>query len=123
VRVERSTSATTGIGHWFTRQATPGFSTRDADLGGPDDNYYLAVPGNQKTLMDFSVRRDPGVPIMQWVRGGPSVQIEIEAVPRAVTLNAEEDGMYVRAVGPSIADPSHRAVYSVTFDSLLPLVP
>jgi hypothetical protein len=62
---------------------------------------------NQKTQMDFSIRRDPGIPILQWLRGGPSVQIEIEAGANTVTLNADEDGLYVRAVGPSIENPSH----------------
>jgi hypothetical protein len=123
VRVERSTTATTGLGHWFTRQPTPGFSTRGAAPGDAEDNYYLAVPDNQKTLMDISVRRDPGVPIMQWARGGPNVQIEIEAGANSVTLNADEDGLYLRALGPSIADLSHRAVYTVTLASLIPLVP
>ena len=75
------------------------------------------------TPMFISVRRDPGVPILQWVRGGPAVQVEIEAGPRAVTLNADEDGLYLRAVGPSIADPSHRAVYTVSLSSVTPWIP
>jgi hypothetical protein len=73
--------------------------------------------------MDISLRRDPGVPILQWLRGGPSVQIEIEAGANAVTLNADEDGVYLRAVGPSIADPSHRAVYTVSLSSVTPWIP
>jgi hypothetical protein len=106
--------ATTGIGHWFTRQPTPGFSTRGLTGYPVGTNYYQRTGESHTTPMDFSVRRDPGVPIMQWIRGGPSVQIEIEAGGNAVTLSAEEDGLFLRAVGPSIVDPSHRAVYTAT---------
>jgi hypothetical protein len=105
-----SSSTTTGIGHWFTRQPTPGFSTRGAVPGDAEKNYYQVVNDPHVTLMDISLRRDPGIPIMQWVRGGPSVQIEIEAGPRSVTLAADEDGLYLRAVAPSIVDPSHRVI-------------
>jgi hypothetical protein len=115
--------ATTGIGHWFTRQPTPGFSTRGAGFGDAQHNYYQPANDPHVTLMDISLRRDPGVPIMQWVRGGPDVQIEIEAGPRAVTLDADEDGLYLRAVGASIADPSHRAVYTVSISSVTPWIP
>jgi hypothetical protein len=73
--------------------------------------------------MDISLRRDPGIPLLQWVRGGPSVQIEIEAGARAVTLNADEDGLYLRAAGPSIVDPSHRAIYTVSITSVWPWIP
>jgi hypothetical protein len=66
--------------------------------------------------MDFSVRRTKESRSPQWLRGGPSIQIEIEAGANAVTLNAEEDGLYLRAAGPSIEDPSHRAIYTVTLD-------
>ena len=44
----------------------------------------------------------------------PSVEIEIETGANAVTLNAAEDGLFLRAVGPSIVDPSHRAIYTAT---------
>jgi hypothetical protein len=118
-----SSSTTTGIGHWFTRQPTPGFSTRGAGPGDAQHNYYQPVNDPHVTLMDISLRRDPGVPILQWLRGGPSVQIEIEAGANAVTLNADEDGVYLRAVGPSIADPSHRAVYTVSLSSVTPWIP
>ncbi|HEV8574761.1 MAG TPA: hypothetical protein VGR43_08640 [Dehalococcoidia bacterium] len=133
--IDTGSSTTTGIGRWFTRQPTPGFTTRDAyyDYGHWDTNYYLtsqnySIGGsgsfdtNQRTAMDFSVRRDPGIPILQWLRGGPSVQIEIEAGPKALTLNADEDGLFLRAVGASIVDPAHRAIYTVTLD-VQPIIP
>jgi hypothetical protein len=121
--VTLASSITTGIAHWFTRQPTPGFSNRGAAPGEFDRNYYRTLDDPQLIPMFISVRRDPGVPIMQWVRGGPSVQIEIEAGPRAVTLNADEDGLYLRAVGPSIADPSHRVVCTVSLTSVTPWIP
>lgn len=132
VTIGGGSSSTTGIAHWFTRQPTPGFSTRGL-TGYTDTNYYLSsntagtypyqpFNSNQRTQMDFSVRRDPGVPILQWLRGGPSVQIEIEAGANSVTLNADEDGLYLRAVGPSIEDASHRAIYTVTLD-WMPIIP
>lgn len=116
-------SSTTGIGHWFTRQPTPGFSTRGAGPGDAQHNYYQPANDTHVTLMAISLRRDPGVPILQWLRGGPSVQIEIEAGPKAVSLNADEDGLYLRAVGPSIEDASHRAVYTVSLSSVTPWIP
>ena len=118
-----TSSTTTGIGHWFTRQPTPGFSNRGAAPGEFDKNYYQAVNDPHMTPMFISVRRDPGVPILQWVRGGPAVQVEIEAGPRAVTLNADEDGLYLRAVGPSIEDGSHGAAYTVSLSSVTPWIP
>jgi hypothetical protein len=133
VTIGGGSSSTTGIGHWFTRQPTPGYSTRGVTGYYPNTNYYLSsgtagtypfqpFNTNQKTQMDFSIRRDPGIPILQWLRGGPSVQIEIEAGANAVTLNADEDGLYLRAVGPSIENPSHRAIYTVTLD-WMPIIP
>jgi hypothetical protein len=132
--IERETSATTGIRHWFTRQPTPGFTTRGAyyDYGHTDTNYY-ATSGSysigsggfdttQRTAMDFSIRRDPGIPILQWTRGGPSVQITIDSGPKTLTLNASEDGLFVRADGPSLVDPTHRAMYTVTLD-VEPIIP
>jgi integrase len=66
--------------------------------------------------MEFSIRRDPGIPLLQWARGGPSVQIAIDTGPKTLTLNANEDGLFVRAIGPSLVDPTHRAIYTVTLD-------
>ena len=99
------------------------FQREELCLGDAEKNYYQVVNDPHVTLMDISLRRDPGIPIMQWARGGPSVQIEIEAGPRAVSLNADEDGLYLRAVGPSIVDPSHRVIYTVSLSSVWPWIP
>jgi hypothetical protein len=132
--IDTGIGSTTGTRGWFTRQPTPGFSTRNAayDYGHSQTNYYAtsqsysigsgAFDTNQRTAMDFSVRRDPGIPILQWVRGGPSVQIEIDAGPKALTLDADEDGLFLRAVGPSIVDLAYRAIYTVTLD-VQPIIP
>lgn len=132
--IDRGTGATTGVGSWFTRQPASGFTTRNAyyDYGHTQTNYYAASDSysigsgafdtDQRTGMEFTIRRDPGLPFMQWVRGGPSVQIEIEAGPKELTLNADEDGFFVRAVGPSLVDPANRAFYTVTLD-VEPIIP
>jgi hypothetical protein len=76
--------------------------------------------------MDFSVRRAPGVPILQLLRGGPSVQMEIEhggTAVNAVTLDMDEDGVFLRAAGPSLEDPTRRAIYTVTLDGWIVDVP
>ena len=54
--------------------------------------------------------------------GGEVVAALIEVGPTAVTLDAAEDGLYLRAVGPSIEDPNHRAIYTVTLD-WMPIIP
>jgi hypothetical protein len=59
-----SSSTTTGIGHWFTRQPTPGFSTRGSCAGDAETNYYQVVGDPDVTLMDISLRRDPGIPFL-----------------------------------------------------------
>jgi hypothetical protein len=125
--------ATSGLRHWFERQPAPGFTTRGGIYGHSQTNYYLtnenySIGGtgsfdtNQRTGMDFSIRRDPGIPYLQWIRGGPSAQIEIEAGPKALRLNVDEDGLFVRAVGPSLQDPAYRAIYTVTLD-VEPIIP
>ena len=86
-----------------------------------DAGYQQPFVNNQRVAMDFSVRRDPGIPFLRWLRG-PTVQIEIEVGPTAVTLDAAEDGLYLRAVGPSIEDPNHTAVYTVSLD-WMPIIP
>jgi hypothetical protein len=65
------------IGSWFTRQPSPGFSTRG--IPRHDTNFYLAsnrvdvgarvqpFRADQPVAMDFSVRRAPG--ILQLLRG------------------------------------------------------
>jgi hypothetical protein len=126
-RVETTTS---GIGHWFEKQPAPGYSTRGYT---PHDttnatNYFKEAQSNftytNQIWMDFSVRKDPGVPIVQWAHWGPKVQIEIEtfavygtAVLNAVKLDAVEDGGILRAAGPSLANPGHRANYTVTLEA------
>lgn len=131
--LDTGSSAAHGIGHWFAPQPAPGFTSRGGIYGHGQTNYYLtsepysvgtdgSFDTNARTPMDFSVRRDPGIPALQWIRGGPSVQIEIEAGPVGLTLNADEDGLFLRAVGPSLQDPAHRAIYSVTLD-VEPIIP
>jgi hypothetical protein len=105
------TATTTGKGGWLTRQATPGFTTR-GDTPGPYTNLLWESPNfspSAQIPMEFSVRRDPGIPIFQWIRGGPTVQIAIEAGGHNVALNADEDGAFLRAVGASVKDPARRA--------------
>ncbi len=36
----------------------------------------------------------------------------------AVTLDMDEDGVFLRAVGPSLEDPARRAIYTVTLHDL-----
>jgi hypothetical protein len=104
-------------GQVFNRQI-PGFSTRGQ--GGLMMNVAAAsaVPLATPTPIDLSVRRDPGR--FFW---GPSVQIEIEkltalgtggTVTTGITLQATEDGALLRAVGPSLRDPTTLASYTVT---------
>ncbi len=120
-------SSSTGIGSWFAKQPTPGYTSRNSPYGYGQEDFYLSSQkfdagyqqpfvSNKRVAMDFSVRRDPGTPFFRWLRGGPTVQIEIEVGPTAVTLDAAEDGLYLRAVGPSIEDPNHRAIYTVSLD-------
>jgi hypothetical protein len=119
------TTTTTGTRGWLTRQPTPGFTTR-GDTPGPYTNLLRESPnfsGSAEIPMDFSVRRDPGVPMLRWVRGGPTVEIAIEASGHAVTLNADEDGAFLRAVGASVKDPVRRAYYVVTFGEVIPIIP
>lgn len=118
-------TTTTGTHGWLTRQPTPGFTTR-GDTPGPYTNLLRESPnfsGSAQIPMDFSVRRDPGIRILRWVRGGPTAQIAIEAGGHAVTLNADEDGAFLRAVGASVKDPARRAYYVVTFGEVMPIIP
>jgi hypothetical protein len=74
--------------------------------------------------IDFSVRKDPGIPWLRFLgRGGPSVQIEIEkrSAPSpggtaisGVKIDATENGGLLRGVGPSLQDPARSASYTVT---------
>jgi hypothetical protein len=129
----------------FTPRLVPGFSTRGNPPAGPNlqTNQFVAsdrtTPAppvqtqrfrfDQPIPIDFSVRRDPGFPILRWFRGGPSIQIEIETlsapggtVINGVTLNPVEDGVLLRAVGASVQNPGLNASYTVTLD-VVPIIP
>jgi hypothetical protein len=129
--VQVETETATGIGRLFEKQPAPGYSTRGyaPHLISTDTNYFREAQTDftytNQIWMDFSVRKDPGVPILQYARWGPKVQIEIEtfavygtAVLSAVKLDAVEDGGILRAAGPSLANPGHRANYTVTLEAL-----
>jgi hypothetical protein len=129
--VQVETETTTGIGRLFEKQPAPGYSTRGyaPHLISTKTNYFKEAQTDftytNQIWMDFSVRKDPGVPILQLARWGPKVQIEIEtfavygtAVLSAVKLDAVEDGGILRAAGPSLANPGHRANYTVTLEAL-----
>jgi hypothetical protein len=74
--------------------------------------------------IDFSVRKDPGIPWLSFLgMGRPSVQIEIEKLSApapggtatsGIKLDATENGGLLRAVGPSLQDPARSASYTVT---------
>lgn len=121
-------SASTG-GRWFRTQPAPGFSTRGLGPGdGADASLEIVTAGSGVGIgtsipIDFSVRRDPGIPWLSFLRMGPSIQIEIEKLsgPKpggtaiaGVKLDAAQDSSLLRAVGPSLQDPSRRASYTVT---------
>jgi hypothetical protein len=104
-RIDRGLARVSG--RWSNRPV-PGFSTRGQ--GGMTLN--VAAGGGSAIPVDVSVRRDPGLSFLRSVGLGPSVQIEIEKLSApggtatsGVTLNAVEDGVFVRAVGPSLRDP------------------
>jgi hypothetical protein len=125
-----TTHTTSGIGHWFEKQPAPGYSTRSYtphDTSNPT-NYFKEAQSNftftNQIWMDFSVRKDPGITLLQLARWGPKVQIEIEtfsvygtAPLNAVKLDAVEDGGILRAAGPSLANPGLRANYTVTLEA------
>jgi hypothetical protein len=114
-------TATSATGR-FMRGPAPGFSTRG--LGPPNGSASLSGLGTTTSdPIDFSVRRDPGIPWLSFLGIGPSVQIEIETlsapapgstVTGGIKLEATEDGGLLRAVGPSLQDPNKRASYTVT---------
>ena len=112
-------------GHgWFARGPSPGFSTRGLGPGQGAGASMVVVQGTgQGTAIpiDFSVRKDPGIPWLHALGRGPSVQIEIERIPAAggtptggVKLDVVEDGALLRAVGPSLQDPARQASYTAT---------
>ncbi len=114
----------------------PGFSTRgdqpisqtadqlanqllvSARLSGPPQSPQ-PFRYDQPISIDFSVRRDPGLPFLTLFGGGPSIQVEIELLNPpgpGVTLNTVEDGVLLRAVGRSLLDQTLDASYTVTLD-------
>ena len=112
------------VGRWFNRQI-PGFSTRGQGnpVMGLTMNVVVAsaVPLATSTPIDVSVRRDPGFQFLRFLGLGPSVQVEIDKLTalggtatNGVTLQATEDGALLRAVGPSLRDPTTIASYTVT---------
>ncbi len=97
----------------------PGFSTRGQ--GGMSLDVGLDSSATlTSTLIDFSVRRDPGHRFWRFLGFGPTVYMEIEtlsaagAVTGGVSLKADENGTLVRAVGPSVRDPNLQASYTFT---------
>jgi hypothetical protein len=118
--------ATATTGHrWFTKGPSPGFSSRGLGPGqGASANMREVRPGQGNLVpIDFSVRKDPGIPWLSFLGMGPSVQIEIETLSAAppggtvtggVKLDVVEEGPLLRAVGPSLLDSARRASYTAT---------
>jgi hypothetical protein len=126
------------------RSGVPGFSTRgDPPPPPPASNEFLrsdettgtGVPpqrfaASKPVPMEFSVRRNPGFSRYLPPPFGPSVQIEIATLPavggtvvHAVSLDADEDGDLLRAVGYSVQNPTQNASYTVTLIDLSPTGP
>lgn len=122
---------TSNVG-WFMSGPVPGFSTRGLRPPGENEAYRLlsarptdATYGTPIPI-DFSVRRDPGIPWLSFLGMGPRIQIEIETLSgrapgstatSGIQLEAVQDGGLLRAVGPSLQDPvAKRASYTVTID-------
>ena len=110
-------TATTGRGGRFARGPAPGFSTRGLGPGeGTAGNLGVVTgtPIGGSIPIDFSVRKDPGIPWLSFLGMGPSVQIEIETLSApapggtptgGIKLEVVEDGGLLRAVGPSLQRP------------------
>jgi hypothetical protein len=94
----------------------PGFSTR----GQGGITFGAGGTGGTPFSVDLSVRRNPGSRLLNFLSAGPTVQIEIDKLSAAgtasdgVTLNAVEDGVFVRAIGPSVRDHAQNAFYVLT---------
>jgi hypothetical protein len=119
--------ATSNVG-WFSGPV-PGFSTRGLRPTDGTDARLLSSRPTDPTFgtsipIDFSVRRDPGIPWSNFLGMGPRIQIEIETLSgpapggtatSGIQLEAVQDGGLLRAVGPSLLDPvAKRASYTVT---------
>jgi hypothetical protein len=119
-------TATTGGSGRFTRGPAPGFSTRGlgpADGAGASLGVVTGASTGTVIPIDFSVRKDPGIPWLSFLGMGPSVQIEIETlsapapggtVTGGIQLQVVEDGALLRAVGPSVQNSARRASYTAT---------
>lgn len=112
------------VGRLFNR-TIPGFSTRGQGGFQMDVAAATAVPLATAFPVDVSVRRDSSSAFLRFLGLGPSVQIEIEKLTAlggagtptsGVTLQATEDGALLRAVGPSLRDPTNSASYTVTLN-------
>lgn len=120
--------ATRGIGSLFSRGPAPGFSTRGlgpVDGAGASLGVVEGSPVGGSIPIDFSVRKDPGIPRLSSLGMGPSVQIEIETLSApapggtataGIKLQVAEDGALLRAVGPSLQDSTRRASYTATIN-------
>ncbi len=119
----------TGIGSRFNRGPAPGFSTRGLGPGdGAGASLGVVTAGSGAGIatsipIDFSVRKDPGIPWLSFLGMGPSVQIEIETLSApapggtatgGIKLDASENGALLRAVGPSLRNQTRNASYTVT---------
>jgi len=121
-------TGTTGRGGWFKKGPAPGFSTRGLGPGDGAGASLGEVSGagagaGAEIPIDFSVRRDPGIPWPSFLGMGPSIQIEIETrsapspggtVTGGVKLDVTEVGSLLRAVGPSLLDSARGASYTAT---------
>jgi hypothetical protein len=106
----------TAKGGWFMSGPVPGFSTRGLGPAQGTDARLLSSRSTDPTFgtaipIDFSVRRDPGIPGLSFLGLGPRIQIEIETLSgpapggtatRGIQIEAVQDGGLLRAVGPSL---------------------
>jgi hypothetical protein len=118
--------ATATIVSRFRRGPAPGFSTRGLGPGDGTSGSLGVVTGagfGTSIPIDFSVRLNPGIPWVNFLGFGPSVQIEIETLSApapggtavfGIKLEAAEDGALLRAVGPSLQSVARRASYTAT---------
>lgn len=110
------------------RVQVPGFSTRGNPPAphGPSSASLEQFPSGsgQPISIDFSVRKDPGWVFWNGVFTiGPRIQIELEQLTApggtavsGVTLDVEEQGVLMQAMGPSLINQSLQAFYAVTID-------
>jgi hypothetical protein len=85
---------------------------------------------DQPVPLEFSVRLQP--PLLTWLSYlgiGSTIQLQLAIldapagnVMSFVTLDAEPDGVLLRAVGPGLVTANTRAAYTVTLD-VAPIIP